>query len=52
MKILCRQNYYATKVVNACIVYELDTWPKYLLGNFTLKIGCLVQLKLQKIPMI
>ena len=31
------QNYFATKVVNAYIVYDLDTWSNNPLINFTLK---------------
>ena len=34
------QNNYATKIVNAYIVCELDTWPKTPLNNFKLK-NCL-----------
>ena len=34
------QNNYATKIVNAYIVYELVTWPNNPLKNFTLK-NCL-----------
>ena len=34
------QNNYAIKIVNAYIVYELDTWPKNLLDNFKFK-NCL-----------
>ena len=29
---------YTTKIVNVCIVYDLDKWPKNQLRNFTLKI--------------
>ena len=29
------QNHYATKTVNAYIVYDLDTWPNNPLRNFT-----------------
>ena len=32
-----QQNNYATKIVNAYIFYELDTWPKVFLNNFKLK---------------
>ena len=38
------QNKYEAKIVNANIVYELDTWPKTPLDNFTLQIACLAQL--------
>ena len=31
------QNKYATKVVNAYIVYYLDAWPKVPLNNFKLR---------------
>ena len=34
------QNNYASKIVNISIVYDLDTWPKISLRNFTLK-NCL-----------
>ena len=34
------QNHYATKIVNAYMVYDLDTWPNNSLRNFTLK-NCL-----------
>ena len=43
------QNNYATRIVNAYIVYCLDDWPKIYLRNFTLKIACWVQLIQQKI---
>ena len=29
------QNHYATKTVNAYIVYDLDTWPNNPLRTFT-----------------
>ena len=32
-----KQNNYATKIVNAYIVYDWDAWPKTPLDNFTLK---------------
>ena len=35
--LVVEQNNYAFKIVNACIVYELDTWPKVSLKNFKLK---------------
>ena len=38
------QNNYATKIVNICIVYDLDNWPKNPLRKFTLKIVCLERL--------
>ena len=31
------QSNYTTETVNGYIVYDLDNWPKVLLGNFTLK---------------
>ena len=34
------QNNYATKIVNAYVVYDSDDWPKILLNNFKLK-NCL-----------
>ena len=34
----------ATKIVNAYIVYEIDTWSKAALNSVKLKISCLVQL--------
>ena len=34
------QNNYLSKIVNVYIVYDLDTWPKIPLGNFT-KRNCL-----------
>ena len=33
----CRSTNYSIKIVNAFIVNELNTWPKNMLGNFTLK---------------
>ena len=42
--LVVEKNNYATKVVKAYIVYDLDNWPKIPLSNFTLKIACLVQL--------
>ena len=38
------QNNCAAKIVNAYIVYDLDTWPNNSLRNFALKINSLVQL--------
>ena len=35
--LVVEQNNYAFKVVNACIIYELDTWPKVSLKNFKSK---------------
>ena len=32
---------YLTKIVNVYTVYDLDTWPKIPLRNFTLKMFCL-----------
>ena len=34
--LVVEQNNYATKIVNVCIVYDLDNWLKILLRNFTL----------------
>ena len=34
------QNIYATKIVNACIAYDLDYWPGNTLNNFFGKILC------------
>ena len=31
--LVVEQNNYATKIVNAYIVYNLDDWPKFLLNN-------------------
>ena len=33
------QNNYATKIVNAYIVFDLDTWQNTPLRHFTLKIA-------------
>ena len=38
------QNNYATKIANASIVYDLDTWSNNRLRSFTLKIAFLLQL--------
>ena len=38
------QNNYLTKIVNVYIVYDLGSWPKIPLLNFTLKIICLERL--------
>ena len=38
--LVVEQNKYVTKIVNAYIVYESDTWPKNPLNNFKLK-NCL-----------
>ena len=35
-----QQNNYTTKIVNVYIAYDLDTWQKITLNNFTLK-NCL-----------
>lgn len=35
-----KQKKYATKIVTAYVVYDLDTWPKIPLKNFTWK-NCL-----------
>ena len=34
------QNNYASKIVNACTVYELDAWPRNPTNNFKFK-NCL-----------
>ena len=39
--LVVEQNNYSTKIV---IVYDLNDWPKVLLGNLTLKNVCLEQL--------
>ena len=31
------QNNYATKIINAYIVYDLGAWPRIALNNFKLK---------------
>ena len=31
------QNNYVTKILNVCIVYDLDGWPKISHRNFTMK---------------
>ena len=38
--LVVEQNNYASKIVNAYIVFDLDTWPKIPLNIFTLK-NCL-----------
>ena len=35
--LVVEENNYASKIVNAYIVYDLDTWPKHPLNNFTFK---------------
>ena len=35
--LVAKQNNYAIKIVNACIVYDLDDWPKISLNNFKFK---------------
>ena len=35
--LVAEKNNYASKIANAYIVYDLDTWPKNPLNNFTLK---------------
>ena len=37
---MTEQNNYTTKIVNVYMVYDLDSWPKSTLRNFTLK-NCL-----------
>ena len=39
--LVVEKNSWATKIVNDYIVYELNTWPKNPLDNFTLK-NCLI----------
>ena len=31
------QNNYLTKIVNVCIVYDLDVWPRNPTNNFKIK---------------
>ena len=38
--LVVEQNNYISKIVNAYIIYDLDTWPNNLLRKFTLK-NCL-----------
>ena len=38
--LVAEQNSFVAETVNACIAYELSTWPNNLLDNFTLK-NCL-----------
>ena len=35
--LVVEQNSYTVKIVNTCIAYNLDDWPKNLLINFTFK---------------
>ena len=42
--LIVEQSNYATKIVNAYIVYDLDNWSRNPLSNFALKIICLMQL--------
>ena len=37
------ENNYASKIKNAYIVYESDTWTNNPIRNFALKIACLEQ---------
>ena len=39
-----KQNIYANKIINAYIVYNLDTWPKIPLNNFEFLKKCLLGL--------
>ena len=36
--LIIEQSNYSTKIVNTCIVYDLNDWPKVPLRNFTLKV--------------
>ena len=36
--LVIEQSNYSTKIVNPCVVYDLNDWPKVPLRNFTLKI--------------
>ena len=40
--LVVEQNNYTIKIVNAYIVFELDTWPNNSLRNFILK-NCLLE---------
>lgn len=40
--LVVKQNNNAVKIVNTYFAYELDTWPKNHLKNFTLR-SCLVE---------
>ena len=42
--LVIQQNNYPTKIVNVCIVHDLDNWPKNPLRNFSLKNVCLARL--------
>ena len=39
-----QKNNYASKIINIYIVYDLDSGPKILPRNFTIKIACLVRM--------
>ena len=39
--LVVEQNNYTSKIINVYIVYDIDTWPKNPLNNFTLK-NCLL----------
>ena len=43
--LVVEQNNYTTKIVNAYVIHELDTWPKILLNNFKLT-KCLFQVRI------
>ena len=43
--LVVEQSSYAIKIVNAYILYELDTWPKTPLRNLHQKIACLERQK-------
>ena len=38
--LVVEQNNYATKIVNAYIIHDLDSWPKIPLNNFKLQNCC------------
>ena len=40
--LVIKQNNFATKVLNACIIYDLDNWSENPLRNFSLK-KCLLR---------
>ena len=40
--LVVEKNNYTTKILNACIVYDIDDRPINTLNNFILKIACLV----------
>ena len=40
--LVAEQNNYAAKTVHTCVVYDLDTWPRNPVNNFTLQ-NCLFE---------